>query len=294
MDRREYVNYIIYGKRENRRAHMKVQKLRITSLLLSLVLVAVCFTNTLNVEAKKGAASPAQYAAVFDASYYAAKYPDLKAVFGTDENALFNHFITSGMAEGRQASEEFNVQAYKSRYPDLAAAFGNNLPQYYIHYITSGKAEGRNGKAGATVSQTPTNVTVTVQTQAPANTTSSYVDQVVALVNQDRASNGVGGITGSPALNAAAQKRAEELKQSFSHTRPNGTSCFTVFGECGISYRAAGENIAWGQSSPAAVENCWMNSSGHRANILNPSYGKIGVGVVEASGRLYWVQLFTN
>lgn len=84
------------------------------------------------------------YSAVFDAAYYSARYKDLKAECGNNAAALFTHFITHGMKEGRQAIETFNVQAYKERYADLQKAFGEKLPLYYQHYIQYGKAEKRN------------------------------------------------------------------------------------------------------------------------------------------------------
>ena len=87
--------------------------------------------------------TPVDYSAVFDAAYYANRYPDLKAAFGNDESALLQHFIQYGMAEGRQGSSQFDVYSYKNLYPDLRAAFGNNLKSYYMHYISNGKAEGR-------------------------------------------------------------------------------------------------------------------------------------------------------
>ena len=87
--------------------------------------------------------TPVDYSAVFDAAYYANRYPDLKAAFGNDESVLLQHFIQYGMAEGRQGSSQFDVYSYKNLYPDLRAAFGNNLKSYYMHYISSGKAEGR-------------------------------------------------------------------------------------------------------------------------------------------------------
>lgn len=86
---------------------------------------------------------PEEYSAVFDAAYYADRYPDLKAAFGNDDSALLQHFIQYGMAEGRQGSSQFDVYSYKNLYPDLRAAFGNNLKSYYMHYISSGKSEGR-------------------------------------------------------------------------------------------------------------------------------------------------------
>ena len=85
------------------------------------------------------------YSAVFNASYYAEHNQDIKAAFGTDENALLNHFINYGMKEGRRASAEFDVLAYKARYGDLRALYGNDLPAYYMHYINYGKKEGRIG-----------------------------------------------------------------------------------------------------------------------------------------------------
>lgn len=83
------------------------------------------------------------YGIVFDATYYAGRYPDLKAAFGADAEALLNHFITFGMAEGRQGNAEFSVQAYKERYADLRSVFGDNLPEYYRHYSLFGKSEKR-------------------------------------------------------------------------------------------------------------------------------------------------------
>lgn len=84
------------------------------------------------------------YSAVFDAKYYVEKYSDLKNAFGENSIALFDHFISNGMKEGRQAISTFNVQAYKNRYEDLRKAFGDNLPAYYLHYIQLGRNEKRN------------------------------------------------------------------------------------------------------------------------------------------------------
>ena len=122
---------------------------------------------------------------------------------------------------------------------------------------------------------------------------SSYQQQVVALVNQERAKQGLSPVTADSRISAAAQVRAQEAAQSFSHTRPNGTSCFTALKEAGISYRGAGENIAYGQKTPQSVMEDWMNSSGHRANILNAKYTKIGVGYTVINGTPYWSQFFT-
>jgi len=116
---------------------------------------------------------------------------------------------------------------------------------------------------------------------------------VVNLVNQERAKAGLSAVTVDSKVQQAAQVRAAEQARSFSHTRPNGTSCFTALKEAGVNYRGAGENIAYGQTTPQAVMTAWMNSSGHRANILNAKYSKIGVGYTMINGVPYWAQMFT-
>ena len=122
---------------------------------------------------------------------------------------------------------------------------------------------------------------------------SSYAKAVLNLVNKYRKQNGLASVKLDSVLSGAASTRAKEIVNFFSHTRPNGSSCFTVLSENGISYNGAGENIAYGQSSPDEVMTAWMNSAGHRANILNASFTRLGVGVYESGGTLYWTQLFT-
>ena len=128
----------------------------------------------------------------------------------------------------------------------------------------------------------------------PDESAKSYIEQVVALVNAERAKVNLPALTMSTDLNYAAQIRAVETTQSFSHTRPNGSSFSSVLTENGIPYRRAGENIAWGQKTPEAVVNAWMNSEGHRANILNKNFTSIGVGYYLNGSTPYWVQLFTS
>ena len=120
-----------------------------------------------------------------------------------------------------------------------------------------------------------------------------FASQVVALVNAGRAKQGLSALTIDTKVQQAALVRAKESAQSFSHTRPNGSSFSTALTEAGVSYRTAGENIAYGQSTPQQVMNAWMNSSGHRANILNANYTTIGVGYTVINGTAYWAQLFT-
>lgn len=128
-----------------------------------------------------------------------------------------------------------------------------------------------------------------------SNSEHAFIKQVVDLVNAERAKEGLSPLTINTKVQAAAQVRARECEQSFSHTRPNGSSFATALKEQNVSYRSAGENIAWGQRSPEAVMKAWMNSSGHRANIMNPNFTTIGVGYYQnANGTNYWCQLFTR
>ena len=117
-----------------------------------------------------------------------------------------------------------------------------------------------------------------------------YAKQVASIVNRERAAKGLPPLKSSDTLNAAAITRAVEIETRFEHERPNGTTCFSALDEAGVDYFYAGENIAYGQKTPDRVMNAWMNSEGHRANILNASFKEIGVGYV--SDGNYWTQMF--
>ena len=116
--------------------------------------------------------------------------------------------------------------------------------------------------------------------------------EVLDIVNRERAANGLSPLTMDKGLMQTAQLRATEISDVFSHTRPDGTDCFTAFPD---GQNAKGENIAMGQMSASHVMECWMNSPGHRANILNSRYNSIGIACyyVPGSGYQYhWVQCF--
>ena len=144
------------------------------------------------------------------------------------------------------------------------------------------------------VCPTPSAGMETQQPQPETAPVSAYAQEVVRLVNIERGKAGLAPLELDAQLSAAAQVRAEEIDIDFSHSRPDGSSGFTVLKEMGISYRAVGENIAKGSPTPERVVQGWMNSAGHRANILNENFTVIGVGVYEdAAGIMHWVQLFT-
>lgn len=150
---------------------------------------------------------------------------------------------------------------------------------------------GNTGKPQETPFQ-PQKPTPTPST--PANA-SSFEMQVVELVNQERAKAGLKPLTYDAQLSQVARLKSEDMrdKNYFSHTSPIYGSPFDMMKKYGISYRTAGENIAAGQATPAQVVQAWMNSSGHRANILNSQYTHIGVGYAKGgSYGHYWTQMF--
>ncbi|NLL78833.1 MAG: hypothetical protein GX234_03390 [Clostridiales bacterium] len=259
-----------------------------TALLF--LLSAVSFPLCAKAAPQDTVSSAEQYALIFDPAYYTAANPDVAAAFGSDANLLFQHFLTTGIAEGRQGSASFNVYSYAANNPDLVVVFGPDLPAYYKHYITSGFAEGRSATGSPSASVQPVSEQTT-QTKS----TDPTIGEVHTLVNQYRQENDCSALSLSDDLNKAANIRATELEQSFSHTRPDGSECFSAMKSLGISYGWAGENIAKGQRSSSQVMTAWMNSPGHRANILNTHFHKIGIGhFTTGNGIQCWVQLFSD
>lgn len=120
----------------------------------------------------------------------------------------------------------------------------------------------------------------------------AYENEVIRLVNDIRKQNGLSPLAANWELSRIARYKSQDMATNhyFSHTSPTYGTPFQMIRAFGLSYRAAGENIAYGQRTPQEVVNAWMNSSGHRANILNASYTQIGVGYV-SSGN-YWTQMF--
>ena len=117
----------------------------------------------------------------------------------------------------------------------------------------------------------------------------TYASQVITLLNEQRVNNGLSPLTADSTLTAAAMQRAAETVIYFSHTRPNGSRCFTAFDG---GWR--GENIAAGQADPDEVITGWMNSTGHRKNILEANYTGVGVGCFNYKGINFWVQCFSD
>ncbi|MFD5102124.1 sigma-70 family RNA polymerase sigma factor [Streptomyces albidochromogenes] len=123
---------------------------------------------------------------------------------------------------------------------------------------------------------------------------SSFAQQVTALVNTERGKNGCGPVSQNSRLDTAAQRHSADMaaRDFFDHTNPDGAGPGERVTDAGYAWSTYGENIAMGQRTPAQVMESWMNSSGHRANILNCSFKEIGVGMHDASGGPWWTQVF--
>ncbi len=130
------------------------------------------------------------------------------------------------------------------------------------------------------------------QQQAPAAGISQVAQQVIDLTNEQRKQNGLPALQADAKLSGVAQKKSEDMRQNgyFSHTSPTYGSPFDMMRDNGISYKTAGENIAQGQPTPKEVVQAWMDSPGHRKNILSPDFTHIGIGY-DQSGH-HWTQMF--
>ena len=120
-------------------------------------------------------------------------------------------------------------------------------------------------------------------------------EEIVKLVNEERKRKGLNELVIDEAMMTAAETRAQEQKTLFSHTRPDGTKCFTVFAQYEIPANYRGENLASGNiCPPSVVMQMWIASEGHYANIINDRFSRIGVGYFESGNYGYWAQLFAN
>jgi len=130
--------------------------------------------------------------------------------------------------------------------------------------------------------------------QQPAQNVNQAVQQVIDLTNAERRKNGLPDLQADTQLNGVAQKKSEDMRQNnyFSHTSPTYGSPFDMMRDFGVTYKTAGENIAQGQRTPQEVVQAWMNSEGHRKNILSKDFTHIGIGY-DSNGH-HWTQMFVG
>ncbi len=217
--------------------------------------------------------------------------PTMNSNYSNIYNQLMNQFGKAGISaqiikqtkQPIQTSEATAKQAKQTVQTKQAPA------------TTAAKPAATTAKPAATTA-TPATTAAKSAAAAPASgNIGAYEQQVVDLVNKERAAAGLPALKVNAKLAGVAEKKAEDLRDNnyFAHQSPTYGSPFDMMKQFGISYTSAGENIAKGQKTPADVMNGWMNSEGHRANILNSSYTEIGVGyVTDSNGTTYWVQHF--
>ncbi len=178
-----------------------------------------------------------------------------------------------------------NSTAKNTNYSDIQSA----LNSFFKSGSSAAKPAASKPSATKPAPQKP------AATPAVSGDYAAFQKRVVELVNAERAKNGLKPLTMNAQVNKTATLKSQDMAKLgyFDHNSPTYGSPFDMMKKYGISYRTAGENIAMGQTTPEQVMKGWMNSPGHRANILKASFTQIGVGVAKnSSGRLYWTQQF--
>ena len=183
-----------------------------------------------------------------------------------------------------------------------ASTQSTTCPQSSKQTVTYSTTQSTNCPKTNTQSSTQTTTSAATPVNGTSNTTSSssfseFQKKVIELVNSERANAGLNALSENNELNNVATLKSEDMVKLnyFSHTSPTYGSPFEMLTQFNIKYTAAGENIAYGQPTPEEVMNGWMNSPGHRANILNTNFTQIGVGIAQkANGQYVWTQEFTR
>ncbi len=181
-----------------------------------------------------------------------------------------------------------DMNAFNFNFYDL---FNNNINYTNTDYS---QAESSTEKQPAENSQAETRQSSNSSAQS---SNSSYEQRVVQLVNVEREKNGLNPLALDSSISNVARAKSKDMADNnyFAHQSPTYGSAGDMLRNFGINWSAWGEYIASGQNTPEQVVNAWMNSEGHRANILSTNFGKIGVGyVTDSNGTPYWTQMFTN
>ena len=188
-------------------------------------------------------------------------------------------------------AESFNFKnTYSYKYKTTTVKKNNNS------VVTETPAKKPNTTTNNDTTITQNNQDKIEPQQTTAVSGSSVESEVLRLVNIERSKAGLSALKMNNSLSDVARMKSQDMadKNYFSHTSPTYGSPFDMMKKFGITYTTAGENIAKGYAGAEAVMNGWMNSPGHKANILNPKFGTLGVGYVNKGGTTYWTQMFTN
>lgn len=176
-----------------------------------------------------------------------------------------------------------------------SSSSGSGSSSYY--YSTSGSSGSSGSSRTSDTSDDSSSSSAGKTTTRTAGLNYEMAMECLELINEQREAKGLSALEFDDDIYTACEVRAAELPVYFEHERPDGSSCFTALAETGVSYGAAAENIAAGQSNAAAAVTSWMNSSGHRRNILTAKYTKSAIGCIydpDSKYKYYWVELFTD
>ncbi len=157
---------------------------------------------------------------------------------------------------------------------------------------TTDSNKGTTQNTGSDKGTSNTGSNTSTSTNSNSSSVSQFEQQVITLTNAERAKEGLPALQADTTLMKSARAKSDDMAKNnyFSHTSPTYGSPFDQMKSLGISYKSAGENIAQGQKTPQEVVQAWMESPGHRENIMNASYTHIGVGY--SSNGNYWTQQF--
>ncbi len=226
-------------------------------------------------------------------------------------NYGYGHHLYNGYNYNYNSNNNYNnYKNNTSQKPENSVT--NNYPNFIWNVVTP-QADINNGNSVVVPRPEPVNPNVPsigdrpveeskpvvpAEPSAPVVSGLSQIEaEVLRLVNIERQKGGLAPLIADGLLTSVAQKKSEDMARNnyFSHTSPTYGSPFAMMKTFGVKYSTAAENIARGQLTAQSVMNGWMNSSGHKANIMNPSFKKIGIGMVESNdGRKCWTQMFTN
>lgn len=266
---------------------------------LSFILALAMVMSVMTVVTFETKAADLDYSLVFDAAFYSAKYADVNKAYGNDSEKLFNHFIKSGMKEGRQGCADFDVIVYKNKYADLQAVYGDNLKLYFLHYLTVGNAEGRTGKPEAKA--VASDIKVSTSENLPANAIAhgngyflpGVGQAVMEGINVDRAEKGKRELTWSYEICNSTTNRAKEIMTVFGSGRPDGSSWETAYSgfNGGIKEMIYKEN---GVATAASILSAIRSSSDRSNYVMTPYFEKCGAAVYTENGVSYVVISFSQ
>lgn len=184
-----------------------------------------------------------------------------------------------------QAKTKLPSQKNVNQSPNISISWLQNIPTSSSEPQQSESTSQSNAKPSQSTTSIPNKTPIiesqTTANQLPSNTLKSEQMQVLDLVNQYRNQQGLASLSYRTDLQNAVDQRAQEITTSFSYTRPNEQQFYSVLTESGIRYQSVSENIAYGQHNASTVMTAWMNSQGHRQNILSSNYSGIAVGLYE-------------